>query len=706
VQTWQRNARLSVVVVAVVVSAAVYLTGRRREPPPTPPSIARLDPAAVIESSGAFVRDVKGEKERFRVEAGQQLTYADGRTKLMHVKISVDRSGKTFVIVGNEAEVGDNQSSVVLKGQVHLTGSDGLTMNAEGASYSEGEGIVRAPGPVTFSRGTMTGKGVDFTYDRDRDTIGLADQTFITVAPDKKDTAGADIRAGAALLARKDGFMSFEREVHIIRGDQIIDAARAVADLTKDEKHITALDVNGAARIENAKATSGGVRTMAASNIKLAYAENTELVQRAVLAGGSTVKIAGEGDAALDKTLGADSLEIGLGPDGSTVTSLTARDKVSLDLPAPSAQASKRIRSESLAASGDDKKGLTAAVFTDAVEYREFGGTPVVERLIRSRSLDAVLKNGFAEISDARFTGNVQFADGDMHAAAGDVRYKVGVGSVDLTGKLGNALPHVSNNQIIIDSGHIEMVLEGPKLTATEGPVRAVLRAAKPGTGKDATRMPGLMQQDRDVNGSSDTLVYDGAHGSLAEFTGNARLFQGETLIQGQKVAIEGRTGNLRADGAVRSTVFVNDIDPDTNKPKPTLSAASGGAMQYDEATRRMSYETAAHMVSPQGDITAGKIDITFAPDSQDVKTLDAAGTVTLKENGRVTTGDKLLYVAEGEAYTMSGKLVRMLEANCRESTGTRLAFDKSTDNLRIEGNDDSRTKSSKSAPGCVPRTD
>ena len=188
------------------------------------------------------MRDVKGEKERFRVEAGRQLTYADGRTKLMDVKISVDRAGKSFVITGEEAQVGDNQSSVQLKGKVHLTGSDGLKLDAAaGASYSDGEGIVRAPGPVTFSRGTMTGKGVDFTYDRNRDAIGLSDQTAIQIAPDKKDTAGADIKAGAALLARKDRFMSFERDVHIVRGDQIIDAERAVADLTVDEKHITAL---------------------------------------------------------------------------------------------------------------------------------------------------------------------------------------------------------------------------------------------------------------------------------------------------------------------------------------------------------------------------------------------------------------------------------------------------------------------------------
>jgi lipopolysaccharide export system protein LptA len=703
---WQRRARLVAVTVAIAVAAAVFLTTRRREAPPAPSEVARVDPAAVIESSGAFVREVKGEKERFRVEAERQLTYSNGMSKLLGVKITVERDGKTFVVTGKEAQVSDNQSQLALTGDVHLAVSDGLKAVAGSATYSEGEGIVRAPGPVTFSRGRMSGSGVDFTYDRNRDVIGLAEQTHVTFAPDEKGADAADIQADAALLARKDKFASFERAVHIVRAHQVIDADSALADLTEDEKHITALGLQGNSRITRPDAAPGGVAAMSAQTINLTYAANSELVQRAVLAGGSSVKIAGD-KGSPERTLVAESLEVGLAPDGATITSLTGRGKVALDLPAPKGQASKNIRSTALAASGNPDHGLTAAVFSEGVEYRESGGTPPVQRLVRSRTLDAALNGGLSEIRDARFTGGVQFNDGSTQATAANVRYQVASGDVDLTGNIGNAVPHVASDQIIVDAAHIELTLEGPKMRATQS-VRTVMKAAKAGAnGGPATKMPGLMQQDRPVYGTSDTLVYDGSNGSTTEFTGKAQLWQDDTVVQAEKVAVNGRTGNLTAEGAVKSILAIDDVDPTTKEKKTTRAIASAGSLQYDDGARRAMYQTDAHLNGPQGDLTAKTIVLYLAAAGQAVDRLEATGVVTLRENGRVTTGDHLEYVSEGETYTMSGTLVKMIEEGCRQNTGTKLTFSRSTDMLRIDGNEEARTQSTKSSADCSsPHTD
>ena len=66
---WQKRARLFVLAIAVGVVAVVFLTTRRREEPPPAKPLERGDPAATIESSGAFVVQVKGDRETVRVEA-------------------------------------------------------------------------------------------------------------------------------------------------------------------------------------------------------------------------------------------------------------------------------------------------------------------------------------------------------------------------------------------------------------------------------------------------------------------------------------------------------------------------------------------------------------------------------------------------------------------------------------------------------------
>ena len=78
--TWQKRARAGALVVVVGVVAVVFATTRRREDPPAPAPVNRVDPAAVVESSGAFLVQVKGERETVTIRANKQLTYPDGST--------------------------------------------------------------------------------------------------------------------------------------------------------------------------------------------------------------------------------------------------------------------------------------------------------------------------------------------------------------------------------------------------------------------------------------------------------------------------------------------------------------------------------------------------------------------------------------------------------------------------------------------------
>src|SRR5690348_8765514 len=116
---WQKWARIVVAIVGIAAAVAVYATmGERARPVPvTLP--ARMDPKAVIESSGNIVQQVRGTRQDYLIEAERQLTYEGGATRLMGVKITVrNRGGRDYVVTGQQAQAGENQKELQLNGAV------------------------------------------------------------------------------------------------------------------------------------------------------------------------------------------------------------------------------------------------------------------------------------------------------------------------------------------------------------------------------------------------------------------------------------------------------------------------------------------------------------------------------------------------------------------------------------------------------------
>src|SRR4051812_45296956 len=188
--TWQKKARFGIAVFVIVFIAIVITAGRRRKaPPPNEALPKRVDPAAVVEGHGTGkIEQTRDGRVVFSLTFGSQLTYPDGRSKLTGgVSVTADRSGKPFTITSSEADVamkGNDLDSAHFIKDVKLKSND-LEVAAGDASYTESDGMVRIPGPVTFTRGRMAGSGVGATYDRPREVLWILDQARITVTGDK-----------------------------------------------------------------------------------------------------------------------------------------------------------------------------------------------------------------------------------------------------------------------------------------------------------------------------------------------------------------------------------------------------------------------------------------------------------------------------------------------------------------------------------------
>ena len=704
---WQRRARFFIAVFGVIFAAVVLVAFMRRVQSDTSRSIVKADPAAVIESGKGVLERFKLSSENVSVQYEKLLGYRDGKTKLGGVTITTTNrgDGRTFTITGKEAEIHDSPSTTyAIDGAVKLMASDGLTATTEHAAYAESDGVVRAPGPVAFSRARMSGTGVGMTYDKLQDLMTILDQAVVHIAPDEQGAGGADITSGSATFARREKYVRFDRQVKVQRAGEITDADNAVAHLSDDEKRIQSVELHGNARITGSRMAPGGLQALTGHDMNLDYAPDADVLHHVLVTGEAMIQLAGA-PGAPGRQLAANTIDSTLAPDGSTPTAVAGREAVQLTFPAEPGVPARTIRAAAVDAVGAPGRGLTQAHFAGSVEYRETGGT--VDRVARSKVLDVGLKPGMSSIDDATFTSGVQFTDAKkMTAVAAVARYALDKGTLELTGSEappGAVVPHVANEQIAIDGARIDVTLAGPRIRA-RGKVTSVLQPAKSGStaagGKTETKMPSMFKQDQPMNATGDDLDYDGSV-SKATYIGHALLFQADTTIRADAIVIDGKKGDLKAYGTVGTTVTLEQVKKEQPKDLPkgapkvkerVRSIGTADDFTYDEAAHKATYVCAAHLSGPEGDMIADRIELYLKPSGNELDRAEAYDDVTLKESARKTTGSRVTYFAEGERYVVSGRPVTVIDECGYTTAGRTLTFQKATDTILVDGEKEFRT--------------
>lgn len=707
--TWQRRARLFVALFAVAFAIVVAAAFRQRPPVAGPTPLARLDPKAVVESTGGHLSRVRLSREDLSLDFEKQLTYADGRTKLVGVKVTTTNrgDGRIFTVTGKEGEVRENPSGYTVNGDVRLVASDGLIVKTEQATYADGDATVRAPGPVEFARGRMAGTGVGMTYEKTRDVLTILDQAVVHVAADDAGAGALEATAGTASFARPDRVIRFERDVRIERAGEVMQADSATGYLTEDRERIDSIELRGNSRVGGAKPAAGGLKVMTGRDMNLKYADGRRL-QHLLVVGGAAIQLAAEAGKP-GRRLTAEAIDTFVAEDGSTPTALAGRDGVVLTFPAESGAGLRTIRAASIDAIGKQGAGLTNAHFAGDVEYRE--GNSAATRTAKAATLDVALKPGMSSIDEAKFAGGVRFTDGGLVATATTARYGLEKGLLELGDtESSGTVPHVANEQIQVEAAAIAVVLVGPMMKAT-GNVKSVLLSAKkpePKTGNAgaAAKVPAMLKQDQPVNVTAGGLDYDGT-ASKATYTGAAQLWQADTTVRAETLVVDGKNGDLSATGSVVTSVVFEQTKKgqakgQTGRRERIRSLGTANQFTYEEAARRATYTGAAHLSGPEGDMTADKVELYLKAAGDELERAEAYDKVTLRESARRTTGNRVTYVAEDDRYIVSGTPVTVVDECNYETAGRTLTFHKATDTILVDGQKQFRTytKGSGKCPG------
>ena len=680
---WQKRARAFVAAVAIGVIAVVIYTMRPREAAAPPAPIEKLAPTEKMVTVGGDAIQWGGAEQDLRIEFRRQATYTDDQNKLFDVKvIANNRSGRNYTITGKEAQVGKNESSFHISGDVRLETSDGLVAHAGEAQYTDAEKMVRAPGPVKFSRGRMRGTGNGFIYDEQRDALTILENADVQFAAEGAE-GPMDVKAGGFIYARRDRFMRFERTMHMDRNGQLIDADEGHVRLYPDRDETDLIELRGNARVTGGS-QMGAVKSMTSKDMNLKYGEDGRTLQHATLATGAAIELAAKSGASAQR-LGAELIDIDLEPDGS-VRALAARDNASVNLPAGADSGIRTIRSTSLTGTGN-AQGIREMKFDEGVEYREAATKSHPARIARSRSLLAAIDPPTGALVEAQFTGNFAFTEGAMRATSADATYNITAGTLALVGK--DVTPHIENEALTIDANTIDVTLDPMKVAAT-GRVRStMLPPGKPSGNTTAPKRPGLLGDKEPVQIVAEKLSYDES-ARRADYSGAVRLIQGDTTITADTLSLDETKGDLTANGKVVTQLQIAEKDAAATS-KPTIGRAA--SFTYSDQTRLATYSTTAQLDGDQGNLRAAKIELRLAAGENTLEGLEADGQVTALVDRRTVTGARLSYTPADDKYVVTGTPVKMLDADCQETSGKTLTFWKASDRVQVDGNNEVRTQ-------------
>jgi lipopolysaccharide export system protein LptA len=201
-------------------------------------------------------------------------------------------------------------------------------------------------------------------------------------------------------------------------------------------------------------------------------------------------------------------------------------------------------------------------------------------------------------------------------------------------------------------------------------------------------------------------------------YSGKARLWQGDSIVEGETIDINRQTHVLIATGQVHA-VFpqVPPANHSQARPsKPEYWHAEGNRLTYSSDENRGRMEEKVHTHSDEGSMTGDAVDFFFAPVGnrvppdanalgkqaqgpakgpavgQQLVRASAFGGVKVEQQGRHGSGNRADYSAENGKIVLSGGSPTVYDASGNATHGRQLTFFFGDDSIDIDSAEGSRT--------------
>ena len=653
-------------------------------------------------------RVTKAERLYLLLKASRDITFSDGHHELENVSLAVyPPVGEKPDQIAAKRAIYDQQNSIItFIGDVKIETKDALKVNTESLLYNQTSELAHTDAPITFSRENLAGRATGAVVEAKNKKLELKKDVEITVAPEvlKDPKAQASSRSRPVTIRAARGMFEQESMRLTFHGNVVVEQERDVMSgdslnaTLNEQKRLQKIELRGNSYLRSGE--EGRAAEVHSADMDF-FLDQDQRLERAVALRDTTARSL-DSDAEMQIS-GASLIDVHFQAQGdrSLLQEMRTEGRSVINLAAPKSKATdtraanKRLTADSLKliwrvtgrdleraeAVGNaelfvdpviknaaaDRKTLTAPRFDcDFYEagnlartFTATGGAkatidpvqPVQDRATRtltSQKMAAVFVKDTQDIDRLTAQGEAKFNESDRSGVAESIGYQ----AADDTVRLRGGEPTVWDSRARTKAIELDSDLRN-EVSYSRGKTTTTYYSQEQTSG--ATPFSKVKSPVYIV---SDKGEFHHATG-VAIYSGNARAWQDDNFVRGDKLTIYVNEKKMDANGRVQSAIYnARRRTEGTNSVVPVF--ASADSMSYTDANRTLHYQDSVDIRQGNDRITSGVADVYLYRESSDVEKTVAQRAVVLTQPNRKGIGDWIQYTTADEIVVLKGNPARV----------------------------------------------
>ena len=554
-------------------------------------------------------------------------------------------------------------------------------------------------------------------YEKDIDRFDLRDSVHIVTVEDEKPT---DIRANAAIYEQTKGRILLDGGAEITQGGELIKGDNIIAELNTRKKlknahvrgnaylkqasaertsEVSANEVNAAFNDNqqllsaNAKGASVAVLTPANpaeySRVTLSapiaidvFFKGEGLLERMQTDGRTTIQLDVPDSASnsANKRIIADTVKTIFHPDGKFLRKAEAVGNAELFIE-PLRAAEQNYKTTINAPrfdceffeTGNNAKNCIAGTKTKTVRVPTVPSADRGTQTITADKINAAFSRQTNDVERLDATGKAKFTERDRNAISSQISFTTS----DRTVRLRGGEPTVWDSRARAKAREIDWDTANQKSFLRGGVSTTYYSQQQTG---GATPFG---ETDRPVYITAETGEFDHKAES-GIYLGNARGWQENNYVRGDRLTILQKQGELHADGNVQSLLY-NAKRKENGKETNIPVYASSQKMTYNRDKRILHYENDVDIRQGTDRITGGIANV-FLTENNELSRTDIENNVVITQPNRRANADFAQYNAADESVVLRGNPARVEDAENGSSQSAQMTVYLKENRIVAEG--------------------